>query len=42
VRIQIHGEIPDRIAQQIRTLDRRGIVEMTGHFHAGDLPGLLE
>ena len=41
VRIQIHGEIPDRIAQQIEAIDRRGVVEMTGHFHAGDLPALL-
>ncbi len=41
VKIQIHGEIPDRIAQQLRAMDRRGVVEMTGHFHAGDLPGLL-
>lgn len=41
VKIQIHGEIPDRIAQQLQAIDRRGVMEMTGHFHAGDLPGLL-
>ncbi|MEA2426384.1 MAG: hypothetical protein QOF37_12, partial [Thermoleophilaceae bacterium] len=41
IRIQIHGEIPDRIAQQIKAMDRRGVVEVMGHFHAGDLPSLL-
>jgi hypothetical protein len=29
VRVEIHGEIPERFAAQLRALDRRGVVEMT-------------
>jgi glycosyltransferase involved in cell wall biosynthesis len=41
LRIEIHGEIPDRFAAQLRRMDARGVVELGGHFHPGDLPDLL-
>src|SRR5436305_1661405 len=41
VRVEIHGEIPEQLARQLRALDRRGIVELGGHFRPGDLPALL-
>jgi glycosyltransferase involved in cell wall biosynthesis len=41
VRVEIHGEIPDQLAAQLRALDRRGVVELGGHFRPGDLPALL-
>ncbi|MFL5913404.1 MAG: glycosyltransferase, partial [Gaiellaceae bacterium] len=41
VRVEIHGEIPEQFASQLRALDRRGVVELGGHFRPGDLPALL-
>lgn len=41
VRVEIHGELPEKFAAQLRALDRRGVVELGGHFHARDLPQLL-
>src|SRR5947209_7806502 len=41
LRVQIHGEIPDRFAEQLRSVDSRGVVELCGHFHPHDLPELL-
>jgi glycosyltransferase involved in cell wall biosynthesis len=41
VRVEIHGEIPEQFASQLQALDKRGVLELGGHFHAGDLPSLL-
>ena len=32
VRVQIHGEVPDAFAAQLRALDRRGVVQLSGAF----------
>ena len=35
VRVQIHGEVPDAFAAQLRALDRRGVVQLSGAFALG-------
>jgi glycosyltransferase involved in cell wall biosynthesis len=41
VRVQIHGEIAPRFAEQLRRIDRRGVVELGGAFTASELPQRL-
>jgi glycosyltransferase involved in cell wall biosynthesis len=41
VRVRIHGEVPARFAEQLRSLDHRGVVELCGAFTAEELPELL-
>jgi glycosyltransferase involved in cell wall biosynthesis len=41
VRVQIHGEIPERFAEQLRRLDGRGLVELCGAFTPSELPERL-
>ncbi|HVW17389.1 MAG TPA: glycosyltransferase, partial [Solirubrobacteraceae bacterium] len=41
VRVQIHGEVPARVAAALRDADRRGVVEVMGPFAASELPELL-
>jgi glycosyltransferase involved in cell wall biosynthesis len=41
VRVRIHGEVPARFADELRALDRRGVVELSGAFTAERLPELL-
>ena len=39
--IKILGEVPARFADQLKALDRRGIVELCGSFSPSEIPGLL-
>ncbi|MGZ4168735.1 MAG: glycosyltransferase [Solirubrobacteraceae bacterium] len=39
--IKILGEVPARFAEQLKALDRRGIVELCGSFSPSEIPGLL-
>jgi glycosyltransferase involved in cell wall biosynthesis len=41
LRVQIHGEVPARFAQQLRALDRRGVVELCGSFAASEIDHVL-
>jgi glycosyltransferase involved in cell wall biosynthesis len=41
LRIEIHGEIPERMATLLRSLDTRGVVELCGRFAPSELPGAL-
>jgi glycosyltransferase involved in cell wall biosynthesis len=41
IRVHVHGEIPDRMAHELRRLDRRGLVELHGRFEPSELPDLL-
>ncbi|WP_027004927.1 glycosyltransferase [Conexibacter woesei] len=41
IRVHVHGEIPDRMAHELRRLDRRGLVELHGKFEPTELPDLL-
>jgi glycosyltransferase involved in cell wall biosynthesis len=41
LRVRIHGEVPARFADQLRSLDRRGVVELCGAFTTDELPELL-
>jgi glycosyltransferase involved in cell wall biosynthesis len=41
LRIQIHGEIPDAFAQQLRALDQRGVVELCGGFQPSEIERVL-
>jgi glycosyltransferase involved in cell wall biosynthesis len=41
LRVRIHGEIGDAMAQRLRALDVRGVVEICGKFAAAELPGHL-
>jgi glycosyltransferase involved in cell wall biosynthesis len=41
VRVIIFGEVPDRFAERLRRMDRRGVVEVRGAFGPDDLPELL-
>jgi glycosyltransferase involved in cell wall biosynthesis len=41
VRVHVHGEIPERMARELKRLDRRGIVEVHGKFAPSELPDLL-
>jgi glycosyltransferase involved in cell wall biosynthesis len=39
--IKILGEVPDRFAEQLKALDRRGNVELCGSFSPSEIGGLL-
>ncbi len=39
--IKILGEVPDRFAEQLKSLDRRGNVELCGSFSPSEIGGLL-
>jgi glycosyltransferase involved in cell wall biosynthesis len=39
--IKILGEVPARFAEQLKALDRRGIVELCGSFSPSEIGGLL-
>ncbi len=39
--IKILGEVPDRFAEQLKALDRRGNVELCGAFSPSEIGGLL-
>jgi glycosyltransferase involved in cell wall biosynthesis len=41
VRVLIHGEIPDRMADMIRRIDTRGVVELCGRFSPSEMPAAL-
>ncbi|MBX5470770.1 MAG: glycosyltransferase [Thermoleophilaceae bacterium] len=41
IEVRIHGEIPDRLAEQLRRADARGAVTLCGEFGGEDLPELL-
>jgi glycosyltransferase involved in cell wall biosynthesis len=41
LRIQIHGEVPERFAGQLRALDTRGVVELCGSFQPSEIGSLL-
>ncbi|HST56947.1 MAG TPA: glycosyltransferase [Solirubrobacteraceae bacterium] len=41
LRIQIHGEIPDAFAAQLRELDQRGVVELCGAFQPSEIERVL-
>ncbi|MET0604797.1 MAG: glycosyltransferase [Baekduia sp.] len=41
LRVQIHGEVSDAMANRLRALDTRGVVEICGKFAAAELPGHL-
>ncbi len=41
VRVQIHGEVPEKFAAQLLALDRRGAVELSGAFSPSEISGLL-
>jgi glycosyltransferase involved in cell wall biosynthesis len=41
LRVQIHGEVPERFAQQLRALDARGVVELCGSFAASEIDRVL-
>jgi glycosyltransferase involved in cell wall biosynthesis len=39
--VKILGEVPARFAEQLRSLDRRGVVEVHGSFSPSEIGGLL-
>jgi glycosyltransferase involved in cell wall biosynthesis len=39
--VKILGEVPPRFATQLRALDRRGLVELSGSFAPSEIPALL-
>jgi glycosyltransferase involved in cell wall biosynthesis len=41
LRVQIHGEIPDAFAKQLRELDQRGVVELCGAFQPSEIDRVL-
>jgi len=41
LRIQIHGEVPERFAGELRALDARGVVELCGPFQPSEIDRLL-
>jgi glycosyltransferase involved in cell wall biosynthesis len=41
LRVKIHGEVPAAFARKLESLDRRGLVELSGHFAHEELPTLL-
>ena len=41
VRVRVYGEIVPEFAQQLRALDRRGVVDLDGAYSPSELPRLL-
>lgn len=41
IRVKIIGEVPESFAQQLRRLDKRGVVELTGSFAPSEISTLL-
>ncbi len=41
LRVQIHGEVVDEFAEQLRALDERGVVELCGKFSPSELGEIL-
>jgi glycosyltransferase involved in cell wall biosynthesis len=41
IRVRIHGEVPRAFAEQLLSLDRRGVVELAGAFSHSELPEIL-
>jgi glycosyltransferase involved in cell wall biosynthesis len=41
LRVEIHGEVPDAFAGQLRAADRRGVVELCGAFQPSELERVL-
>jgi glycosyltransferase involved in cell wall biosynthesis len=41
INVKILGEVPDRFADQLKALDRRGNVELCGSFSPSEIGGLL-
>src|SRR4051794_22856768 len=41
IRVRIHGEVPPRMADQLRRIDGRGVVQVCGKFAPSELPDLL-
>src|ERR1700744_2786501 len=39
--VKILGEVPARFAEQLKALDRRGVVELSGAFSPSEIGGLL-
>lgn len=39
--VKVLGEVPARFADQLRALDRRGVVELSGSFSPSEIPALL-
>ena len=41
LRVRIHGEVPDAFAEQLRELDKRGVVELCGPFQPSEIDRVL-
>jgi glycosyltransferase involved in cell wall biosynthesis len=41
IRVRIHGEVPRAFAEQLLSMDRRGVVELAGAFSHAELPEIL-
>ena len=41
IEVRILGEVPERFAAELRSMDRRGVVEVHGSYGPGELPALL-
>ena len=41
VRVQIHGEVPDAFARQLRQADARGVVELCGPYQPSEIERVL-
>jgi glycosyltransferase involved in cell wall biosynthesis len=41
IRVRIHGEVPRAFAEQLISMDRRGVVELAGAFSHAELPEIL-
>jgi glycosyltransferase involved in cell wall biosynthesis len=41
LRVEIHGEVPDAFAKQLREADVRGVVELCGAFHPSEIERVL-
>jgi glycosyltransferase involved in cell wall biosynthesis len=41
IRVRIHGEVPRAFAEQLQSIDRRGVVELAGAFSHAELPEIL-
>ncbi len=41
IRVRIHGEVPRAFAEQLASMDRRGVVELAGAFSHTELPAIL-
>ncbi len=39
--VRILGEVPAQVAEQLRALDQRGVVELAGAFSPSEIGGLL-